>query len=245
MSPVLRSCHATHPGARRENNEDRFVDRPDLGLWAVADGAGGHQAGEVASGMIADALEAIPPGLDAQAMLTEVRARIDEVHGTLLAESARRGPEVMIASTAIILVARGSHYACLWAGDSRAYRYAGGVLEQISRDHSLVQELVDAGQIAPEAAESHPNANVITRAVGAGDGGGEDGSLMLDKTTDELRPGERFLLCSDGLTKAIPQAEIAALLGGVPDGSTATRLVEAALAQQARDNVTVVVIDVE
>jgi protein phosphatase/serine/threonine-protein phosphatase Stp1 len=239
MSLSLHSCHATHPGAHRAHNEDRFVDRPDLGIWAVADGAGGHQAGEVAAGMIAEALEAIPPGLDARAMLAQIRTRIDDVHAALLAESARRGPDAIIASTAVILCARGAHYVCLWAGDSRAYRFADGVLEQISHDHSLVQELVDAGQIEPAAAETHPNANVITRAVGAVDPDG----LMLDKITDELRPGQRFLLCSDGLTKTIPEADIAALLAN--GGDAAAQLVARALERQARDNVTVVVVDVE
>jgi serine/threonine-protein phosphatase Stp1 len=234
----VRSSHATHPGARRSYNVDRFVDRPDLGIGGVADGAGGHQAGEVASGMIAETLEAIPPGLDAQTMLAQIRTRIDEVHAWLLAESERRGPDVMIASTVVVLCVRGARYACLWAGDSRAYRFAGGVLEQISHDHSLVQELVDAGQISADAAESHPNANIITRAVGASDPDG----LMLDKTTDELRPGERFLLCSDGLTKTIPEPEIAALLGA--GGDVAARLIEVALEKQARDNVTVVIVDV-
>jgi serine/threonine-protein phosphatase Stp1 len=233
----VRSSHATHPGARRSYNEDRFVDRPDLGIWAVADGAGGHQAGEVASSMIAAALEAIPPGLGAQAVLAEIRARIDEVHARLLEESQRRGPDVMIASTAVVVCARGTHYACLWAGDSRAYRLADGRLEQISHDHSLVQELVDAGQITAEAAEHHPNANIITRAVGATD----NAALVLDKITDELRPGDKLLLCSDGLTKSLPEADIAALLGRA---DAADRLIAAALAAQARDNVTVVVIDV-
>jgi serine/threonine protein phosphatase PrpC len=237
MTMVLRSSHATHPGARRSYNEDRFVDRPDLGLWAVADGAGGHQAGDVASGMIVAALEAIPPGLNAQAVLAEIRTRIDDVHARLLEESRRRGPDVMIASTAVVLCARGTHYACLWAGDSRAYRLAEGQLEQISHDHSLVQELVDAGQITPEAAEHHPNANIITRAVGATDGQ----ALVLDKATDELRPGEKLLLCSDGLTKSLPESDIAALLGRA---DAADRLIAAALANQARDNVTVVVIDI-
>jgi protein phosphatase/serine/threonine-protein phosphatase Stp1 len=238
MSFSLQSSHATHPGARRSYNEDRLVDRPDLGIWAVADGAGGHQAGEVASGMIAETLEAIPAGLDAATVLAEIRARIDDVHVWLLSESQRRGPDVMIASTVVVLCARGTRYACLWAGDSRAYRFAGGVLEQISHDHSLVQELVDAGQIPAEAAESHPNANIITRAVGASDPDG----LMLDKMTDELRPGERFLLCSDGLTKTIPEPEIAALLGA--GGDVAARLIAVALERQAKDNVTVVIVDV-
>ncbi len=242
MSFVMQSCHATHPGTKRSGNEDSFVDRPDLGLWAVADGAGGHQAGEVASAMIAAALEQVPPGLDAQMLLGEVRTRIDEVHAALLAEQRRRGPEAMIASTAVILCVRGAHFACLWAGDSRAYRFADGVLEQISRDHSLVQELVDAGQIPPEAAESHPDANIITRAIGAAN---EDGSagVRLDKATDTLRDGERFLLCSDGLTKCVPEVEIAALMAN--DGNVAAQLVDAALARQARDNVTVVVVNVE
>jgi len=238
MTLSLRSSHVTHPGAKRDHNEDAFVDRPDLGIWAVADGAGGHQAGEVASGMIAETLEAIPAGLDGQAMLAQIRNRIDEVHAALRAESQRRGPDVMIASTVVVLCARGARIVCLWAGDSRAYRFSGGALQQISHDHSLVQELVDAGQISPEAAESHPNANIITRAVGADTPEG----LMLDKAAGELHPGDRFLLCSDGLTKTIPEPEIAALLAA--DGDVATRLIEVALEKQARDNVTVVIVDV-
>jgi len=238
MTLSLRSSHVTHPGAKRGHNEDAFVDRPDLGIWAVADGAGGHQAGEVASGMLAKALDSIPAGLDAATVLAQIRARVDAVHAALLAESQRRGPDVMIASTIVVLCARGPRYACLWAGDSRAYRLAGGQLEQITHDHSLVQELVDAGQIPPEAAESHPNANIITRAVGATDGE----ALVLDKSTDELRPGDRFLLCSDGLTKTLPEPEIAALLAG---RDAAARLIAAALERQARDNVTAVVVEVD
>jgi protein phosphatase/serine/threonine-protein phosphatase Stp1 len=123
------------------------------------------------------------------------------VHAALLAEAASRGPDVIIASTAVIVCARGAHFACLWAGDSRAYLLSGGTLSQITRDHSLVQELVDAGQIPADAAESHPHANIVTRAVGAG----EAEEFALDKVTDELRPGERILLCSDGLSKSVPQ----------------------------------------
>lgn len=241
MNLLLGSSHATHPGTRRSHNEDAFVDRPDLGIWAVADGVGGHQAGEVASGMIAQTLEAIPPGLDAPAVLAEIRARIDAVHAELQAEAARRGPDVLISSTVVILCARARHYALLWAGDSRAYLFADGSLRQISRDHSLVQEMVDAGQISAEAAEGHPHANVITRAVGTSD------ALRLDKVTDELRPGDRFLLCSDGLTKAVPEHEIAALMTGAGDEAPrliAPRLIERALERQARDNVTVVIVDV-
>ena len=238
MTVVLHSWSASDTGPTRSHNEDAFIDRPDLGVWAVADGAGGHDAGEVASAMIVEALGNIPPGLGAVDALTEIRSRITAVHEALLAEAASRGPDVIIASTAVIVCARGSHFACLWVGDSRAYLLSGGTLSQITRDHSLVQELVDAGQLAPEAAESHPHANIVTRAVGAGDAD----EFALDKVTGQLQPGERILLCSDGLSKAVPSEEIAAALGG-DDEDPAQRLIAAAIARQTNDNVTAVVIE--
>ena len=239
MTLRLRSSAMTDAGPRRKHNEDAFVDRPDLGIWAVADGAGGHQAGEVASGMIAATLGEISPGLGATEALAEIRARIGAVHRALIDEAARRGPGVAIASTVVVLCVRAAHYACLWAGDSRAYCLSGGEFYQVTRDHSLVQELVDAGVIGADETERHPQANVITRAVGAGEADG----LALDKATDVLRPGDRFLLCSDGLTKTIPEEHIAVLLGEGGEDA-AQRLVEAALARQASDNVTAVVLDV-
>lgn len=236
LAARYRSASKTDPGTRRSHNEDAFVDRPDAGLWAVADGAGGHEAGEVASGMIRDALSAIPDGLPAGRILGEVRQRLALVHEALLEAGAER--DGLIASTIVVLILRGDHFACLWAGDSRCYRLRGQVLEQVSRDHSLVQELVDAGAIRPEDAESHPRANVITRAVGAG-----EEVLEMDKATDRILPGDRFLLCSDGLSKTLPEAEIATLLA-VPDPALAPELlVAAALARQATDNVTAVVVE--
>jgi serine/threonine protein phosphatase Stp1 len=237
-SLVFRSSAVTHPGARRTENEDVYVDRPDLGLWAVADGAGGHEAGALASRMIAETLNTLPPGLDAPATLAEVRARIEDVHKALLEEANRRGPETVIASTVVILMIRNNHFACLWAGDSRAYRWRAGVLERITTDHSLVQELVDAGKIALEEAESHPRSNVITRAVGAG----EPGKLALAQTGDEVIAGDCFLLSSDGLTKELAETEIAALLGQ-PCDNNSQHLVAAALEKQARDNITAVLVN--
>jgi serine/threonine protein phosphatase Stp1 len=239
MKLRVRSSAMTDPGPRRSHNEDAFVDRPDLGIWAVADGAGGHEAGEVASGMIAETLGAIMPGLGATEALAEIRARIDAVHRALIDEAARRGPGVAIASTVVVLCARAGHYACLWAGDSRAYCLSGGEFYRVTRDHSLVQELVDAGVIGADETESHPQANVITRAVGAG----EVELFALDKATDMLRPGDRFLLCSDGLTKTLSEDDIASLLATAGENA-AQHLVEAALERQASDNVTAVVLDV-
>jgi len=234
----IRSWASTHPGTRRAENEDTFVNRPDLGIWAVADGAGGHEDGALASGRIAEALNALDAALPAGELLAEVRSRIDTVHAGLLDEATQRGPDILIASTLVILILRDAHFACLWAGDSRAYRLRDGELQRITRDHSLVQEMLDSGEIAAEEAEAHPRSNVVTRAIGAG-----LDAVPLDKTTDLLCPGDRFLLCSDGLTKALPEEEIAALLG--EEGETvAEGLVNAALARKASDNVTAVAVEI-
>lgn len=235
----FRSGAATHPGAVRDHNEDAFVDRPDLGLWAVADGAGGHDSGALAARTVAEALEAVPAGLPAAPLLALVRQSVGAAHEHLRREAAARGPDVTIASTVVVLIARDSHFACLWAGDSRAYLLRGGTLSQITRDHSLVQELVEAGAVAPEDAESHPRANVITRAVGAG-----DTPLELDKISAPLRAGDRFLLCSDGLCKTLAATALSDLLAR-PDGADMPdMLLQAALAQQARDNITAVTVEI-
>ncbi|WP_424813026.1 PP2C family protein-serine/threonine phosphatase [Roseococcus sp. YIM B11640] len=231
---ILRSSAATHPGAVRPRNEDNLVDRPDLGLWAVADGAGGHGSGDVASAAIADALGSIPPGLNAAEMLAQVRLRLAGVHGELKAKALARGTGGVIASTIVVLLARGGYYAALWAGDSRIYLLRDRQLLRLTRDHSLVQEMVDAGDLDPEAAEAHPQANIITRAVGA------EGELELDKAADRMLPGDRFMLCSDGVFKELPEARIAELLAG---GADAAELVRCAVEAGGRDNVSVVLVD--
>ena len=229
----------THSGAVRDHNEDTLLSRPEIGLWAVADGAGGHASGEIASGMLAEVLAAIPADLPPQQMISELQARVGSVHEALLREAERRGPGTIIASTVVILLVRGSHFACLWAGDSRAYLLRQGVLQQITRDHSLVQELVDAGQITAEQAEHHPQANVITRAVG---GGGA--SVELEVITGEVAPRDRLLLCSDGLCKTLDAETLAATLGRDGVAGAAVELIAAALDHQSRDNVTAVVVDI-
>lgn len=234
----FKSWAISHTGAVRKHNEDNMLSRPDLGLWVVADGAGGHDSGEVASGMIVAGLDRLPGQLTSSELLSNVRLTVSQVHQELRDEAARRGNGAMIASTFVALILRDRHFACLWAGDSRAYLLRAGVLQQISRDHSLVQELVDSGNLAAEDAERHPHANVITRAVGS-----DSDELELDKVIGQIEPGDRFLLCSDGLSKTLSEAEISSLLGA-PDGVPPPELlIAAALAHHVNDNVTAVVIE--
>jgi protein phosphatase/serine/threonine-protein phosphatase Stp1 len=236
--PSVVSWGITHPGAKRPSNQDSFVNRPDIGLWAVADGAGGHQGGELASGMLREALEAVPPSLSATDLIAHVRAAISSTHDALRRIAGQQGPSVMMASTIVVLIVRDGYYACLWAGDSRSYLLRNGEMEQLTHDHSLVQELVDSGTISRKDAETHPHGNVITRAVGA------DNEVVLEKTTDSILPGDRFLLCSDGLHKTLSEDAIARILSADAGVSPTEALIAAALALSASDNVTAVVVEI-
>lgn len=225
----------SHRGTVRTHNEDAFVNRGDIGLWAVADGAGGHGSGEMASSAAAAALANMPSGLSASEVLAQVRLRLADVHLELQRRAADDTDHAISATTVVVLMARDNHFACLWAGDSRAYLLRDGTLSQVTQDHSLVQELVASGVLAPEEAEGHPQANVITRAIGSRE------PLELDKVSGKLLSGDVLLLCTDGLFKALPEAAIARLLvaGGGPE-----QLLQQALESGARDNLTVLTVDV-
>lgn len=233
----LRSVGRTHRGLVRELNEDAFLERPDRGradrgLWAVADGMGGHQAGEVASSLVAAALGAVANGPSAET----IRARLADVSAELAARARASRPGSTIGSTVAVLTIQGGRYDCLWAGDSRAYRLTRGDLVQITRDHTLVQALIDAGELRPEEAAGHRQAHVITRAVGVD-------PLTLDRVEGEVQPGDRFLLCTDGLTGAVSEHEIARALQCGDMGAAADDLIALALARGGRDNVTVVIVE--
>lgn len=220
----------------RRVNEDACLDRPNLGLWAVADGMGGHDAGDVASRLIVEGLARVPPPTDAAAFLRAVEGALQEANRALLAEAARRGPGRIVGSTVVVLIITGRRFACVWVGDSRLYLFRDGRLRQISRDHSRVQDLVDRGLLSPEAARDHPQANVVTRAVGAAE------RLDLETREGPVLPEDVFLLCSDGLTKMLTDDEIAEALGRTPTAEAARVLTDLALARGAVDNVTVVAV---
>jgi serine/threonine-protein phosphatase Stp1 len=235
--PRCLSSALSDVGKVRRVNEDSCLDRADLGLWAVADGVGGAHAGDRASGLIVEALDKISPPATAIGFITQVRDSLHAVNQLLRLEADTLGGKT-IASTIVALLFFGQHYACAWAGDSRLYLLRNGRLRQISRDHSEVQELVDAGEISPEEARYHPRGNLITRAVGA------HGELVLEMVQDQLRPDDMFLLCSDGLTKPIDDVDIERLMAGRSPEEAARALVDAALAAGAPDNVTVVAVKV-
>jgi serine/threonine protein phosphatase PrpC len=228
------SASSTHVGNVRKVNEDAFFEHPEIGLWAVADGVGGASAGDRASALIVEALGSVRKPDTAATLLTDVRDRLHAVNETLYREAPYM-PRGLIASTVVILMFFQRHYACAWAGDSRLYLLRERHLRQVSRDHSQVQELVDQGVLSPELARHDSRGNVITRAVGA------DEKLELDVVHEHYLPNDVFLLCSDGLTKALGDDEIIALLD-LPTTSAAEALIAASLDHGAPDNVTAVVV---
>jgi protein phosphatase len=233
--PPLRcvSAGATHVGKVRTLNEDAFLERPDIGLWAVADGMGGHDAGDLASRAIVEALAGVSRPENLGASVEELRYRLSRVNQALRVEARHRG-EVVIGSTVAILLLVGHHAVTLWAGDSRVYLFRGGTLHRLTRDHSQVEELISSGSLSPEEAENHPAMNVITRAVGGAD------DLTLDAQIQEILDQDVCLLCTDGLLKEMKEEEIAEILGQGSPGLAAHSLVEVACARRGRDNVTAV-----
>jgi type VI secretion system protein ImpM len=223
----FRSAAATDVGQYRTNNEDGFVERPEVGLWAVADGLGGHSNGEIASRMVCDALADFEPDRSFEETVEAVRTRIEQVNDHLIRTAAHSIPADRSGSTVVVLLVRGSRSAVLWAGDSRVYRWRDGRLEQLSRDHSLAELDGLAG-----TAES----NVITRAVGV------QSSLTLDLYRDSVRPDDRFLLCSDGLTRTVPDAQIDKWIQHPDIRLAVDGLIKATLDAGAPDNVTVLIV---
>jgi serine/threonine protein phosphatase PrpC len=230
----------THVGLVRTRNEDAFLERPEIALWVVADGMGGHERGDEASAAIVAALAALRPR-----DLTEIDDYVDEVKKPLTlvdrdlrARAAAQGPGTVIASTVVALFVYGGDFGCLWAGDSRLYLLRDGKLRRLTTDHSRVQELVDAGRLSSEQAAVHPDRNVVTQAIGGG-------RFLLGVRAGNVHAGDRFLLCSDGLTNMLSDAEIARELTAAAPQQAAERLRDLVLARGAIDNVTIVIVDVE
>lgn len=232
------SAAVTDVGTVRKVNEDAYLNRPDAGLWAVADGMGGHQSGDVASSLVIRALSAVDTRKDREILLQELRERLLAANKALIRLAEERTDGGVIGTTVAIFIGFEGQAICLWVGDSRIYLCRNGTLKQLTRDHSQVEELIKLGLLDREEAEHHPASNVITRAIGA------DPDLKVDLVSGALQPGDIYLLCSDGLNKDVSHDQIAALLQRGGSAEAAEALIACALEHGARDNVTAVVVKV-
>jgi serine/threonine protein phosphatase PrpC len=228
-----RSSAATSTGNVRSHNEDSILELPEVGLWCIADGMGGHNAGDVASRMIVEALATVARHSRPSALVDEVEDRICDVNSRLHRAATRGG---MSGSTVAVLLALERHVISLWAGDSRVYRSREGQLVQLTRDHSDVQEMLDGGLITPENAARMDISNVITRAVGG------TSELYLDVELSELRDGDRFLICSDGLYRELAPEVLAKHLAVQDPAKACKGLMKQALEGVCSDNISAIVV---
>jgi serine/threonine protein phosphatase PrpC len=226
---------STHVGRVRQANEDSFIVVPEVGLWAVADGVGGHEAGQMASQTVAGALATVGPAVSAEDQMARFQERLLRANDRIRAYSDERGGGLVGTTVAAFLV-YDWQFRVAWAGDSRVYLIRNGAITQISRDHSEVQELLDQGFIKPEEAKSWPRRNVITRAIGIFD------DLYLDVREGRVEPGDIFLLCSDGLTGHVSDAEIRDIVGDKRSQDACDSLINLTLDRGATDNVSIIVV---
>jgi serine/threonine protein phosphatase PrpC len=227
----------TDRGLHRELNEDSYIAADPV--FAVADGMGGHEAGEVASGMCVRALAAIPQLTTGERSVTAAILQqylVQADYSIREATGARAG--TTLAGAVVVEHLGMPYWLVVNIGDSRTYRLSQGKFEQISVDHSEVQELVDAGEITPGQARTHPRRHVVTRALGTGDETEADYWLL------QVRDGDRVLVCSDGLTGELTDEDIYQIVSKVQHPQRAAdELIKAALRSGGRDNITVIVVD--
>jgi protein phosphatase len=255
--PSLTWAVSSDPGLKRTSNEDSYSTRPDVGLFVVADGMGGHVAGEVASRVAVEAIEAFiqetagadknrtwpfpfdpTVSLEANRLRAAFRLANRKIASAIADSQDLRG---MATTASAVLLGPRSSASVAHVGDSRVYVLRAGTLEQITNDHSWVEEQVRAGTLSPTAARQHPWRNVVTRALSGGD------DPEVDVTEVTPRPGERYLLCSDGLFGVVPDSRIAELLGQVdiPLDAICRSLVAAANAGGGPDNITALILQID
>ncbi len=239
----ILSAGRTDVGVIRSGNEDNYLMVPDRGVYIVADGMGGHAAGEVASEMavriiareLGD-LSSVSDSTAAERVRTSIMQANSAIFERTLSEQDKRG----MGTTATAMVLLGGNYLIGQVGDSRAYVLRDGALTQVTKDHSYVQEQVDAGYLSPEEARTHPYSNVITRCVGA------NVDVAPDVYSGALRPGDVYLLASDGLTGMIEDEDLhRMMLRALEPQQLADELVDEANRRGGLDNVTVIVIRVD
>lgn len=237
---IWHSACLTDAGKVRNINQDACLDLPELGLWIVADGMGGHEAGEVASQMIVEHCQQINEPHDLNSFITDVQHRLVKVNQSLRVMAGQKFNNATVGSTVVALLVYNKQCAYLWVGDSRIYRLRNNKLEQMTKDHSMIEQYIDEGVMSLEEANHSNMANALTRAIG-----GED-ELDIDIKLDEIQDGDIFLLCSDGLYREVSEEKTFELMSRDDDSITMTKnLLESALNNGAKDNVTVSVIQIK
>lgn len=224
----------TDVGLRRKVNEDSLLVRTERGLWAVADGMGGHDAGDVASLKVTESLLDLPVSDSLDLLVDSAVAALKQVNADLI-ELAGAESQRSIGSTVVGLAIADGQFRCFWAGDSRGYRLRDRQIVQLTRDHSLVQDLVDSGMLQPDEAVDHPNSNIITRAVGVAQ------ELNVDTVSGDVKPGDQFLLATDGVTRLISDEELALELSSNRPADAARKLIDTVLSRGAPDNASLII----
>lgn len=232
----FQTGEATHQGCVRDHNEDAALTMPQAGLWLVADGVGGHEAGDVAAALIVEEVASVGVPVSAQDLRARVSERLARADRRIREHAERRAGGLVGATMAALLI-HDTGFTCLWAGDSRIYLLRHGRLTRLTTDHSEVQALIDAGALTEAEARRSPRRNVITRAIGI------EHAAVTEAVTGTVEAGDLFLLCSDGLTEHVPDEELAPFLAqDLPAQALADGLIAETLARGARDNVTAVVL---
>lgn len=233
-----RSTARTDTGKVRARNEDAFLDLPEHGLWAVADGMGGHARGDRASRMIVEALAGISHHADHDSRAQQLRQQLHWLNRRFVMEMTQVAdqPAQVMGSTVVALLLETDRATCVWAGDSRCYLWRCNRLYQLTRDHSLQQQLMNEQGLSAEEARRHPSAHALTRAVGVGE------PFALDTLELGIHPGDTFLLCSDGLYNSHSEESLGTALNQGSIEWALGQLFSHALEGPARDNLTAVVI---
>lgn len=230
------SVENTHQGNVRTLNEDSILSRPEAGLWVVADGMGGHEAGEVASQMLVEDLKALPHRAYVSDFVDDVEDILLLVNQKLRTHSIENLNGSTVGSTVACLILSGAIGVVLWVGDSRLYRFRHGQLEQLTKDHSEVQAQIDRGILSEEQAENSSIKNMLSRAIGAFD------KVDVDVNVFPINTDDLFLLCSDGLYNELSAKTLEKILASGSLTKISDKLMSECLSNEAKDNVSFIVV---
>jgi serine/threonine protein phosphatase PrpC len=232
----FRSVARTHPGSVRPCNEDAVLERGEVGIWAVSDGMGGHSSGDVASALVIESLKQLTSRNSDFASGDAVRDALARANSELHSRGASISPDQTMGATVTVLGIDAKNFFCLWAGDSRLYRFRGRRLSQLTRDHRYIQALIDSGLLDEDEAANHPRRSVITRAVGV------EPELKLDVCEGPIEPGDIFLLMTDGVSGVCKDDELADILSRHGIEEAADTIVARCLEHGAPDNLSLVLV---